>query len=62
MDNITKIQMFNKIGGIFSFIGMSLSTFDGDLQNDPNYVNWFISVTDKEDLKQMLQEMVKNHF
>lgn len=32
------------------------------LQNDPNYVNWFISVTDKEDLKQMLQEMVKNQF
>ena len=32
------------------------------LQNDPNYVNWFISVTDKEDLKQMLQEMVKTQF
>lgn len=32
------------------------------LENDPQYVNWFISVTDKEDLKQMLQEMVKNDF
>ena len=38
MDNITKIQMFNKIGGIFSFIGMSLSTFDGDLQNGLGYL------------------------
>ena len=38
MDNITKIQMFNKIGGIFSFIGMSLSTFDGDLQNGLVYL------------------------
>ena len=38
MDNITKIQMLPKIGGIFSFIGMSLSIFDGDLQNGLGYL------------------------
>ena len=38
MDNITKIQMLTKIGGIFSFIGMPLSIFNGDLQNGLGYL------------------------
>lgn len=32
------IQILTKIGGIFSFIGMSLSIFDGDLQNGIGYL------------------------